>query len=675
MSEHDQIKQMVSQLQRKRRLQLVLDYLMRGLFWGAIPAGLLILVSRLFIMPINEYWFALGLLGTLTLAFIVLGIARRLTTISIANDMDAVLGFKERVSSAIALGDNGSAKDPFVKTLIQDTARRIDELELKHVYPWRLPPTWRYALPALVLAAAMSFVPQLNLLASPEAEEEYQQIKETGRELQELAEKTEKELEENRDPVLREHTEEIKRTGEKLEKNRMRKKEALKELQRLKDKLQMQAREDMPAGEKKLVDELAENLKQLETTEELGRLMEEMQLDKLQAELNELAMQLSEGKMNEQQAQFMDDMIKALEQTLQSQAASDPEAQALKQQLEEMKQTLQENKQLQKQLQSAADELEKDVNKLAESMKQNQMGQQGQQLQQQMQQLMEQLKQDGVMDPDSLQQMKESLESAQQNIQQNQSLSESQKQQLSQLAQEALQNFQSSDPNCQGGECGQMGNLNNKMQQGNQKLGQQMQGMGSQLGQGQGQMSGLSQQLLKQIEQMKRNLAYGNSLGSGGQANSGWGMGTSPYATTPAPADPNNQVENRQSDETRDTDTIDFDPMYAPEDFAHGFSSENDLQGNFDLSGLPEKIEELRTKPETQEARAEFAEVFGTYIEGEESSINREEIPLEYQEMVRNYFSTISQGSAGTGSTDGEGAASEDEGEDEAADTGDEDSE
>jgi len=193
--------------------------------------------------------------------------------------------------------------------------------------------------------------------------------------------------------------------------------------------------------------------------------------------------------------------------------------------------------------------------------------------------------------------------------------------------------------------------------QGRQGMGQQMsQGMGQGMSQGN---TALGQALLKQIEDMKNGLGY-SGMARGNKAESGWGLGTSPYAVNPAPADASNQVEDRQGDQSLgDTAPVDFDPLYAPEDNAHGFTSEDQLHGQFDPSAPPEKVEEVRSAPETQEALVDYADIIGSYAEGDESAISLEQVPVEYQELVRKYFENLNEQS----NADGGGAETEGDGE------------
>jgi hypothetical protein len=128
-----------------------------------------------------------------------------------------------------------------------------------------------------------------------------------------------------------------------------------------------------------------------------------------------------------------------------------------------------------------------------------------------------------------------------------------------------------------------------------------------------------------------------------GQASSGWGDGTSPYAVSPAPAKGSHQTENRQdaSKEYEGRDPVDFESMYAGQDIGHAFTKEDQLHGKLDLSKAPQKIDEVRSAPETQEALVGYADVIGSYADGEENAIQQEQVPQEYRELVKQYFDQL----------------------------------
>jgi len=180
---------------------------------------------------------------------------------------------------------------------------------------------------------------------------------------------------------------------------------------------------------------------------------------------------------------------------------------------------------------------------------------------------------------------------------------------------------------------------------------------------------------------MKLQLGYGNMLaqgngpgqgeGMGGQAQSGWGLGVSPYAVTPAPADEQAQVENRQGDQSLgDTQPIDYEQLYQGQEYAHGFSSEEQLHGQFDLSQSPKKVDEVNSFPESQQALAKYIDIIGAYADGEEQAVQIERIPLEYQELVKQYFSQIKKDAGVKKSDSSEAGNSAASGEKQSGDSG-----
>lgn len=152
--------------------------------------------------------------------------------------------------------------------------------------------------------------------------------------------------------------------------------------------------------------------------------------------------------------------------------------------------------------------------------------------------------------------------------------------------------------------------------------------------------------MAQQIASLKQQLAYGQQLGTSGTAESGWGLGTSAQKVAPKEAPNSTPTEDRQGDKTLgDTPAEQFEPLYAPEDYANS-SYDTKVQGNLDITQSPQKIEEVRSAPESQQALAEYANIIGAYSDGEESAVEREQVPLEYQELVKLYFDQLQQEAA-----------------------------
>ncbi|MDQ3024294.1 MAG: hypothetical protein M3R04_07945 [bacterium] len=151
-----------------------------------------------------------------------------------------------------------------------------------------------------------------------------------------------------------------------------------------------------------------------------------------------------------------------------------------------------------------------------------------------------------------------------------------------------------------------------------------------------------------QIAAIQQSLGMGQYLSqTQGKAGSGAGMGSTPYGAEPTPAPSGSKPENREGDPQQgDVNSEQYTGLYAPKDYASSAKDQR-LQGKMDLTKPPEKVEEVRSAPEDQKALREYSGAVSAYADGEEEAISREQVPLEYQELVRQYFDEIKKDSKG----------------------------
>src|SRR5687767_421702 len=79
MSDRDRIITGVSRLRRTRRLQLALEWAFRGLLYGALASAIVILVSKVWLLPIDPLWLAASMAAASLLGFILIGLLRPLS--------------------------------------------------------------------------------------------------------------------------------------------------------------------------------------------------------------------------------------------------------------------------------------------------------------------------------------------------------------------------------------------------------------------------------------------------------------------------------------------------------------------------------------------------------------------------------------------------------------------
>ena len=453
MSDQERIQLSVARLRRVRRAQLLLEHLVIGLFWGSVPAALAVLASKLWMIPLNMLIVALFLFVSAVVVFAVLGVLHRVTPLAVAADIDMSLGLRERVSSALALSPKdeatlrGKPVDPFVRTLVHDAARSIETLPRRKVYPWLLPRAWKLALPALLIAGLLCFVPQLNWFVSQSDRAQAKLVQNEGKQLMELARQLEEQAKKQQDPVIRQSAKTIKRIGEQLASGQMTKREALKKLQSLSEKLQSQ--NQPPQGEQQLSKELGQELSKGTLTKELGEKLQQGDMKALAEQLKEMQEKAAKGQLTPDDRKRLEEMTKALQDALKSDAAKSPGAQELRKNLEQLQQALQQQAQAQQNLQQSTQNMNQTLQNIQQQLSQNGLQNympQLNQMLQQAQQMQQQAAQTGQISQQSMQQMQQQLQQLQQQVQNDKNLSQEQKDQLAdqaKQAQEALKQAQS----------------------------------------------------------------------------------------------------------------------------------------------------------------------------------------------------------------------------------------
>lgn len=267
----------------RRRLQRTLDGVLRGAFWGAIVAVLL-MTGRLFGYGLDPAAWLQVVLAVSTAAVLgaVVGCAWRVCPSDSARIIDQHYGLKDRILTALAFfrhADAGTVE----RLQIADAAEHVRDFDAKQVSPYRVSPrrVLRAAAP-LLLAFAMTFVPPLRLpveeaiaAPAPEVLAVADQLKE------ELVEPLEELAEEHPDePEIEELSREMQELLEELEEANVDPIEVLVKLSEMEAALETaMAAYQLEAMDASL-SELGESLSAAEATSEAAEALKEGDYDK-----------------------------------------------------------------------------------------------------------------------------------------------------------------------------------------------------------------------------------------------------------------------------------------------------------------------------------------------------------------------------------------------------------
>jgi hypothetical protein len=417
------IQRVVASARLRLRWQRGLNLLGRVLFYGTLAwACLLIAYKLLPVPPEIVAWSGLAVLVTAATGGLA-GFLGALPDAVVARQVDAAAKLKDRVSTAVEIRDTSTE---WARLQLADAAAKVKDLQGARLFPVRLHRTFSRSLPALLVAAILTFVPEYRTAAHQQAQTDKAVLKDVGANLaQVLKRETEKPVEKMPDTVN--GIEGAIDLAKEIEKAKLTRTDALRELSNVQKKLEDQARElgkipglkplqqaakqsqgKSPAGDSEMQKKLAEARKAMDKQ---GQSMEDA-LDQMKKEMEkakeagtgmagndsgmtpeakqQMAQQLAEMA---KQAQAMGASLPDLEAAIQALQNSQPDAflrdmnSALNdlEKLQEMAKAIAEAEKMstQEQAKTLAEQLQKGqfqaaretLDKMSEQLKKGQIGQ------------------------------------------------------------------------------------------------------------------------------------------------------------------------------------------------------------------------------------------------------------------------------------------------------------
>ncbi len=571
--------QQVQAARRRLATNILLERLAQGVLAAAVLWMLVVIVERVFGLgiPLRAAGLAAGVVG---LVLVVVGVVRRrVSPLRAAVVLDATAGLKERVSTAVTCRDN---PDPFAQAAVRDAERRVARVHVPAHVRRSAPDLWPWSLAAVVAAAVVfQFMPQLDVLANEAAPSatNTQQVKQ-AREIE---------------TVLNKRMESIRRQVADTP-GMADLADELKQL-KLPDRPLMTP-EDIRREAVKRIDKVADKLKQrldadaLKALDRLKRDLAKLRTPPGDDPASKLGKALAAGDMQGAK-QALAQLKKSLEQA--AQESADPET---KRKLEQMRKKLDE---LSKQLNKLGDDKQsvKDLQnkgglseKQAKELMKKLAGKNARQIARQLQ---KELAKSGL--------TKQQIQQLAKKIAQNMKA----RQQLKQLAQ-SMANAAQACRQCQGTQQGKQGGRG----QSSAGLQQAMQQL-SQLEMAQ-QMAQELQARLAELDQLKQGACQGGGDNLG-------------------PQDPN-QIGAQSNNLGRG-----YGSHVGKKRGAHKYRSqfERARMGKGQIIG-----EQLFNGPQIRgQATAEARQAVQAAVRDAEDAVEREQVPRQYEQVVRSYFERL----------------------------------
>jgi hypothetical protein len=215
-------------------------------FWLGLLVGVgvwLLALAAYKVLPVPAKVLTTGAL--VALAAVVLGLLlgswRHDRLLGTARWLDQRQQLQERLSTALELGAADQAGQ-WRELVVNDAANQLKALDLRRLLPYHLSLASRWVLLGLVLSASLGFVPEYRSKEFLRRQREKEAVRQVGRQLADLSRRSL----ERRKPALEPTREAIKSVGElgnQLEKNPVVRSDALRDLAKLTEKVQQQAKE------------------------------------------------------------------------------------------------------------------------------------------------------------------------------------------------------------------------------------------------------------------------------------------------------------------------------------------------------------------------------------------------------------------------------------------------
>ncbi len=300
----------------RQGLVRAVDVALRVAFYALCAALAALLAAKFFgvHIPIREsvtgFCAVIGVAGLLALFF------PRRNLLETAAEVDLQAGWKERLSSALALP---AVTHPMEMALVDDVREKLKEQRASRLFPLRAPRELKFSpIIAIAIAGISYFVPQVDVFGFIAKEKEKKKEKEEISLAIERLERRKKELEKSDKSLdrVKDAIKMIDALAAEMQKHPPAdRKEALAQISKLSDELK-QLKDDLAKGAA-----LAEKLQKALSekggdTGELGKLMREGKFAEAVRELAKLRNQIQEGKLSEAEREKLRKQLEALAEKL-----------------------------------------------------------------------------------------------------------------------------------------------------------------------------------------------------------------------------------------------------------------------------------------------------------------------------------------------------------------------
>jgi DNA repair exonuclease SbcCD ATPase subunit len=300
----------------RQGLVRAVDVALRVAFYALCAALAALLAAKFFGLSVPVRESMIGLCAVIGVAGLIALFFPRRNLLETAAEVDLRAGWKERLSSALALP---SVSHPMERALVDDVREKLKEQQPSRLFPLRAPRELKFSpVVAIAIAAVSYLVPQVDVFGFIAKEKEKKKEKEEISLAIERLERRKKELEKSDRPLdrVKDAIKKIDALASEMQKNPPPdRKEALAQISKLSDELK-QLKNDLAKGAA-----LAEKLQKAASEKgndagELGKLIRDGKFQEAVQELAKMRNALQEGKLTPAEREKLRKQMEALAEKL-----------------------------------------------------------------------------------------------------------------------------------------------------------------------------------------------------------------------------------------------------------------------------------------------------------------------------------------------------------------------
>lgn len=316
-------------VQRRLAIQRWIHGLVSALLWAVGIAGFTLLVSRLFVTPMDPLAIAAVLGGVAFIVATIWAIMRRPQLIESALAADERLGLRERLTSSLQLrGAAGS----MTEALHADAARHAEGIVPARDFPFFVPRRTRWLAVGLAVFGCLYIaMPEFDLLGykdrQAQAKAEEQKRMETIERIEEAIEPLKEQVKVEEENIgLETLTGDIDAILEDFKHGKINEKQMLAKLLNKAEALKQQQAELAQSTPK-----MSHTLSDLNSTAEMAKHMQQGKFDEATKAMEELKKKLEEGSLSQEEQQQLAEELNKLSESLSTNGT--PSSEALKEAL------------------------------------------------------------------------------------------------------------------------------------------------------------------------------------------------------------------------------------------------------------------------------------------------------------------------------------------------------